>query len=210
MNGDGTLIYENADFINNDGPELADQFEQEDALTTELDANNERHCEQSAQISTNDSTHQAQPTNEDDNLDPATRSNPGSVVNLETAESSVTLGADEISYDEDDEDDEEPLDVSAAFGVKSLDSGLDSMPFLEAEEEEIGYEDDEEEDTEKVETTRPVDSPLKVTELSPNGKRSIAEVDSDDILDTRTNSKLHHFSLERVCLIQPGTKRPRP
>jgi hypothetical protein len=121
----------------------------------------------------------------------------GSIA-LDTAESSVTLGADDIVYDEEEEDAEEAAEAVEAEdevadgliqSATEVSSGGAEVASLE-QKDEIDYEDDEEEEAERLEIIRSGHSLQDIKESSPaSGKRTIAEVDFDDILDTRSTSE---------------------
>jgi hypothetical protein len=115
----------------------------------------------------------------------------GSLALVDTAESSVTLSADEIQYE--DRLDEEVFDESA----KADDTRLwteDAKSDLNIEQkDEIDYEDDEEE--EKSESVSiPLAQPSQgVAEGSPvNAKRSRAELDFEDAWNDNGNSECYH------------------
>lgn len=104
-------------------------------------------------------------------LAPSTSSSLGAVETAETAESSITLGAEEIQYDDDD-DDELGEETSAQHAA--VPSATDPL-----QKDEIDYEDDEDDEDEE----NPISirsGAVTVTEVlsNSNGKRPIAEVES--------------------------------
>lgn len=128
--------------------------------------------------------------------DHTTNSATGSLANLESAESSVTLDIDDNIFDEDAEEAADDL----SHPETELLIGGATVNGLEVKDE-IDYEDDEEEVDERPVMIRDGYSPPQIEEKSPaNGKRTIAEVDSDDALDTRANSECYpRFLRRRLC-----------
>jgi hypothetical protein len=114
----------------------------------------------------------------------------GSLASTDTADSSVTLSVDEIQY-------EEGQDLEANNDSTEPDMELSNRNAIVNDpkhQDEIDYEDEEEEEDEdgKIEVNHDVHSPPELLELSPsNGKRSIAEVDFDDVLETRGSSRFY-------------------
>jgi hypothetical protein len=107
-------------------------------------------------------------------------SHPGAEVtedkpeHVDTAESSVTVDADEIQYEDEDEVNGEALDNSKTS----------ADPLVDVEhEDEIDYEDEDEVDKEG----RGATTPLTAAPVLPssNGKRSRADVESDDAMNMR-------------------------
>ena len=104
---------------------------------------------------------------------------------VDTADSSVTVDADEIQYEYEDEvNDEaesEPFDKSKVIGVSH-----DTQSIPAEQEDEIGYDDEDgvEKEKEPEATTSPSADP---TMPSSNGKRSRAETESDDAKSMRGN-----------------------
>ncbi|PMD24191.1 hypothetical protein NA56DRAFT_30215 [Hyaloscypha hepaticicola] len=98
---------------------------------------------------------------------------------IDTAESSVTVDADEIQYEDEDEANGEGLDKS-----KSI-----SEPQVGVEhEDEIGYEDEDEIDKEKrPEAATPLTPPPVLP--SSNGKRPRTDGEPDDALNVRSKAK---------------------
>ena len=106
---------------------------------------------------------------------------------IDTAESSVTVDADEIQYEDEDEANGEGLDKS-----KSI-----SEPQVGVEhEDEIGYEDEDEIDKEKVpEAATPLTAPPVLP--SSNGKRPRTDVERDDALNMRSKGAYWLLNLKR-------------
>jgi len=105
----------------------------------------------------------------------------------DTAESSVTVDADEIQYEDDDEtNDEVPAAASEAFDNSKITGASPKTEFsIPAEhEDEIGYDDEDGVDKEKGSeaTTPPSTAPIMP---SSNGKRSRADTESDDATSMR-------------------------
>ncbi|PVH86888.1 hypothetical protein DL98DRAFT_287317 [Cadophora sp. DSE1049] len=100
---------------------------------------------------------------------------------VETAESSVTMGADEIQYEDDllEETTVAEPDESAAFGATP------EVANVAEQKDEIDYEDDEEE------AELSLQSPTAALEAqgyqNANGKRSIADVESNDSQTPQAN-----------------------
>jgi hypothetical protein len=135
------------------------------------------------------------PANEKDdihNLSTATNVAASSLGNGDAAESSATASGDEIHYD-DEENEEDELDEEVFDDSKTKDESYLSTEATSSagavQKDEIDYEDDEDEDEDEKAhlSTRAqaISSPTK--ELSPtNGKRSRAELESDDGASTRS------------------------
>ncbi|KAH9222831.1 hypothetical protein DL95DRAFT_454319 [Leptodontidium sp. 2 PMI_412] len=102
---------------------------------------------------------------------------------LETAESSVTMGADEIQYEDDLPDETNNLAESDESGVLGG-KGSQEAAVANEQKDEIGYEDDDEE------AELSLQSPALVSEAqasqNANGKRSIADVESNDTQTLQT------------------------
>lgn len=132
----------------------------------------------------------------DEASDRTSNSAAGSLAVPETAESSVTLDVDDEIYDEDVE---EVVDDPGYLETELLTGGA-TVNGLQVKDE-IDYEDDEEEVEERLVMIRDGYSPPQIKESSPaNGKRTIAEVDSDDALDTRASSEFcPRVSRRRLC-----------
>lgn len=106
---------------------------------------------------------------------------------IDTAESSVTVDADEIQYEDEDKANGEGLDKSKSS----------SEPQLEVEhEDEIGYEDEDEIDEEKgPEAVTPLTAPPVLP--SSNGKRPRTDGEPDDALNMRTKGAYWLLNIKR-------------
>jgi hypothetical protein len=135
------------------------------------------------------------------NLSTATNVAASSLGNGDAAESSATASGDEIQYD-DEENEEEELDEEVFDDSKTKDG-----PYLSTEatssagavqKDEIDYEDDEDEDEEGRLSTGPRAMPSATKELSPaNGKRSRADLESDDGASARSKGVYGHPNAKR-------------
>jgi hypothetical protein len=124
------------------------------------------------------------------NLSTATNVAASHLGNGDAAESSATASGDEIQYD-DEENREDELDEEVFDDSKTKDE-----PYLSTEatssvgavqKDEIDYEDDEDEDENGRLSTGPRAISSATKELSPtNGKRSRADLESDDGASTRS------------------------
>ncbi|KAG4436179.1 hypothetical protein IFR05_008339 [Cadophora sp. M221] len=95
---------------------------------------------------------------------------------LETAESSVTMGADEIQYEDDLPDETNDLAESDKPVVEG--KGSPETAAVAEQKDEIDYEDDDEEAELSMQSTALV-SEAQASQNA-NGKRSIADVESND------------------------------
>ena len=106
---------------------------------------------------------------------------------IDTAESSVTVDADEIQYEDEDEANGEGLDKSKSSPEPQ--TGVEH-------EDEIGYEDEDEIDKEKVpEAATPLTAPPVLP--SSNGKRPRTDVERDDALNMRSKGAYWLLNLKR-------------
>jgi hypothetical protein len=144
------------------------------------------------------------------NLSTATNVAASSLGNGDAAESSATASGDEIQYDDKDdkEDEEYELDEEVFDDSKTKDG-----PYLSTEatssagavqKDEIDYEDDEDEGEDEGEDEKgrlsagPQAISSATKELSPtNGKRSRADLESDDGASTRSKGVYGHPSAKR-------------
>jgi hypothetical protein len=100
---------------------------------------------------------------------------------VDTAESSVTVDADEIQYEDDDELKDRVLDSS-----NTTTESRQTENSIEVEhEDEINYEDDKVDEEKQLGGTTPLALPQIMS--SSNGKRSRGDVESDEVMIMRSN-----------------------